>query len=172
MPIQQDKGGKWVQATISGTTFTADLTTLNELPNGSSDIKAAAFDSANKLVGLVRVPITITGSTVPVAPLNVTIQTPPLSSDLSMRITVLDEDWYQKNEDVVYASKVISHIGNLTFPTTIPLTSVKADSKCRVMVSVSQRVGNKDSILYTGLTKIKVEGGKNNNCTVELHRVQ
>ena len=179
LPIQKDKGGKWVEASISGKTFTAVLLpeTLKDLPNGLRDIKAGAFDLRGGTLAVTRVPVTVTGNTAVTAPLTVRIQkaatvTEPIPANASMSIIALDQTFWQKGEDVVYASKAVSPIGALQFPTNMPLVGVKAGAECRVEVYVYERVLNKDVLLYSGVGKVQVTGGTNNTCTVELRSPQ
>ena len=179
LPIQKDKGGKWVEASISGKTFTAVLPpeTLKDLPNGLRDIKAGAFSLAGGALAVTRVPVTVTGNTAVTAPLTVRIQkaatvTEPIPANASMSIIALDQTFWQKGEDVVYASKAVSPIGGLQFPTNMPLVGVKAGAECRVEVYVYERVLNKDVLLYSGVGKVQVTGGTNNTCTVELRSPQ
>ncbi len=179
LPIQKDKGGKWVDASINGNTFTAvlPLEALKDLPNGLRDIKAGAFSLAGGALAVTRVPVTVTGNTVATAPLTVRIQkaatvTEPIPANASMSIIALDQTFWQKGEDVVYASKAVSPIGALQFPTNMPLVGVKAGAECRVEVYVYERVLNKDVLLYSGVGKVQVTGGTNNTCTVELKSPQ
>ena len=179
LPIQKDKGGKWVEALINGKTFTAVLPpeTLKDLPNGLRDIKAGAFSLAGGALAVTRVPVTVTGNTAVTAPLTVRIQkaatvTEPIPANASMSIIALDQTFWQKGEDVVYASKAVSPIGALQFPTNMPLVGVKAGAECRVEVYVYERVLNKDVLLYSGVGKVQVTGGTNNTCTVELRSPQ
>ena len=176
LPIQKDKGGKWVQARINGTMFEADLPYLNELPNGLSDIKVGAFDILGRTVAVDRVPITIIGSSVTAAPLTVTIQPPPTpaSSNMAMSIVVLDEDLWQKGEDVIFASKVLDSIGAMYFPVTIPMGRIKAGGLCRVEVYIYEKgsVPKKNSLKYYGVEKKTINVGETNSCTVELRHAQ
>ena len=179
LPIQKDKGGKWVEASISGNTFTAVLPpeALKDLPNGLRDIKAGAFNLAGGALAVTRVPIIVTGNTVATAPLTVRIQkaatvTEPIPANASMSIIALDQAFFAHGEDVVYASKSISPIGALQFPTNMPLVGVKAGAECRVEVYVYERILNRDVLLYSGVGKVQVTGGTNNTCTVELRSPQ
>lgn len=179
LPIQKDKGGKWVEASISGNTFTAVLPpeALKDLPNGLRDIKAGAFNLAGGALAVTRVPIIVTGNTVATAPLTVRIQkaatvTEPIPANASMSIIALDQAFFAHGEDVVYASKAISPIGDLQFPTNMPLVGVKAGAECRVEVYVYERILNRDVLLYSGVGKVQVTGGTNNTCTVELKSPQ
>ncbi|MBM7022985.1 cadherin-like beta sandwich domain-containing protein [Treponema sp. Marseille-Q4523] len=180
LPIQKDKGGKWVQASISGNTFTAVLPpeTLKDLPNGLRDIKAGAFDLRGGTLAVTRVPITVTGNAaVTAAPVTVRIQkaatlTESIPANASMSIIALDQAFFEQGEDVVYASKALSPIGALQFPTNIPLAGVRAGIECRVLVYVYERVFNSDVLLYFGDGKVQVTGGTNNACTVELKKAQ
>lgn len=176
LPIQQDLGGKWVKAKIIGSTFEADLTSLGELPNGLSDIKAGAFDSLGRTIAVTRVPITITGSSVTAAPLIVTIQPPPasVSSNTAMSIVVLDEDLWQQNENIIFASKVLDSIGTMSFPLKIPMGSIKAGRKCRVEVYIYEKGSGqrKDSLKYYGVEKKNIEAGETNTCSVDLKYAQ
>ena len=179
LSIQKDKGGKWVDASINGKTFTAvlPLETLKDLPNGLRDIKAGAFDLRGGALAVTRVPVTVTGNTAVTAPLTVRIQkaatlTESIPANASMSIIALDQTFWQKGEDVVYASKAVSPIGALQFPTNMPLVGVKAGVECRVEVYVYERVLNKDVLLYSGVGKVQVTGGTNNTCTVELRSPQ
>ncbi len=179
LPIQKDKGGKWVEASISGNTFTAVLPpeALKDLPNGLRDIKAGAFNLAGGALAVTRVPIIVTGNTVATAPLTVRIQkaatvTEPIPANASMSIIALDQAFFAHGEDVVYASKSISPIGALQFPTNMPIVGVRAGAECRVEVYVYERVLNRDVLLYSGVGKVQVTGGTNNTCTVELRSPQ
>ena len=180
LPIQKDKGGKWVEASISGKTFTAVLLpeTLKDLPNGLRDIKAGAFDLRGGTLAVTRVPITVTGNAaVTAAPVTVRIQkaatlTESIPANASMSIIALDQAFFEQGEDVVYASKALSPIGALQFPTNIPLAGVRAGTECRVLVYVYERVLNRDVLLYFGDGKVQVTGGTNNACTVELKKAQ
>ena len=180
LPIQKDKGGKWVEASISGKTFTAVLPpeTLKDLPNGLRDIKAGAFDLRGGTLAVTRVPITVTGNAaVTAAPVTVRIQkaatlTESIPANASMSIIALDQAFFEQGEDVVYASKALSPIGALQFPTNIPLAGVRAGIECRVLVYVYERVLNRDVLLYFGDGKVQVTGGTNNACTVELKKAQ
>ncbi len=180
LPIQKDKGGKWVEASISGKTFTAVLPpeTLKDLPNGLRDIKAGAFDLRGGTLAVTRVPITVTGNAaVTAAPVTVRIQkaatlTESIPANASMSIIALDQAFFEQGEDVVYASKALSPIGALQFPTNIPLAGVRAGTECRVLVYVYERVLNRDVLLYFGDGKVQVTGGTNNACTVELKKAQ
>ena len=179
LPIQKDKGGKWVEASISGNTFTAVLPpeALKDLPNGLRDIKAGAFNLAGGALAVTRVPIIVTGNTVATAPLTVRIQkaatvTEPIPANASMSIIALDQAFFAHGEDVVYASKSISPIGALQFPTNMPIVGVRAGAECRVEVYVYERVLNRDVLLYSGVGKVQVTGGTNNTCTVELKSPQ
>ncbi len=179
LPIQKDKGGKWVEASISGNTFTAVLPpeALKDLPNGLRDIKAGAFNLAGGALAVTRVPIIVTGNTVATAPLTVRIQkaatvTEPIPANASMSIIASDQAFWRKGEDVVYASKSISPIGALQFPTNMPIVGVRAGAECRVEVYVYERVLNRDVLLYSGVGKVQVTGGTNNTCTVELKSPQ
>lgn len=179
LPIQKDQGGKWVEASISGNTFTAVLPpeALKDLPNGLRDIKAGAFNLAGGALAVTRVPIIVTGNTVATAPLTVRIQkaatvTEPIPANASMSIIASDQAFWRKGEDVVYASKAISPIGALQFPTNMPIVGVRAGTECRVEVYVYERVLNRDVLLYSGVGKVQVTGGTNNTCTVELKSPQ
>ncbi|WP_277055436.1 cadherin-like beta sandwich domain-containing protein [Treponema socranskii] len=179
LPIQKDKGGKWVEASINGNTFTAVLPpeALKDLPNGLRDIKAGAFNLAGGALAVTRVPIIVTGNTVATAPLTVRIQkaatvTEPIPANASMSIIALDQAFFAHGEDVVYASKSISPIGALQFPTNMPIVGVRAGAECRVEVYVYERVLNRDVLLYSGVGKVQVTGGTNNTCTVELKSPQ
>ena len=179
LPIQKDKGGKWVEASINGNTFTAVLPpeALKDLPNGLRDIKAGAFDLRGGTLAVTRVPITVTGNTVATAPLTVRIKkaatlTESISANASMSIIALDQAFFDQGEDVVYASKALTPIGALQFPTNIPLAGVRAGTECRVEVYVYERVLNRDVLLYSGVGKVQVTGGTNNTCTVELKSPQ
>ena len=179
LPIQKDKGGKWVEASINGNTFTAVLPpeALKDLPNGLRDIKAGAFDSRGGALAVTRVPIIVTGNTVATAPLTVRIQKAatviePIPANASMSIIASDQAFWRKGEDVVYASKAISPIGALQFPTNMPIVGVRAGAECRVEVYVYERVLNRDVLLYYGVGIQHVTGGTNNTCTVELKSPQ
>ena len=179
LPIQKDKGGKWVEARINGNTFTAVLPpeALKDLPNGLRDIKAGAFDSRGGALAVTRVPIIVTGNTVATAPLTVRIQKAatviePIPANASMSIIASDQAFWRKGEDVVYASKAISPIGALQFPTNMPIVGVRAGAECRVEVYVYERVLNRDVLLYYGVGIQHVTGGTNNTCTVELKSPQ
>ena len=179
LPIQKDKGGKWVEARINGNTFTAVLPpeALKDLPNGLRDIKAGAFDSRGGALAVTRVPIIVTGNTVATAPLTVRIQkaatvTEPIPANASMSIIASDQAFWRKGEDVVYASKAISPIDALQFPTNMPIVGVRAGAECRVEVYVYERVLNRDVLLYYGVGIQHVTGGTNNTCTVELKSPQ
>ena len=179
LPIQKDKGGKWVEASINGNTFTAVLPpeALKDLPNGLRDIKAGAFNLAGGALAVTRVPIIVTGNTVATAPLTVRIQkaatvTEPIPANASMSIIASDQAFWRKGEDVVYASKAISPIDALQFPTNMPIVGVRAGAECRVEVYVYERVLNRDVLLYYGVGIQHVTGGTNNTCTVELKSPQ
>ena len=179
LPIQKDKGGKWVEASINGKTFSAvlPLETLNELPNGLRDIKAGAFNFSGNAVAVTRVPVTVTGNPVATAPVYVTIKkaatvTGSIPANASMSIIALDQELWGKHEDVVYASKTVSPIGTLQFPTKIPLAGIKAGVECRVEVYIYERILNKDVLLYSGVEKVQVQAGAGNACTVELKSAQ
>ena len=179
LPIQKDKGGKWVEASINGKTFSAvlPLETLKELPNGLRDIKAGAFNFSGNAVAVTRVPVTVTGNPVATAPVYVTIKkaatvTGSIPANASMSIIALDQELWGKHEDVVYASKTVSPIGTLQFPTKIPLAGIKAGVECRVEVYIYERILNKDVLLYSGVEKVQVQAGSGNACTVELKSAQ
>ena len=141
------------------------------------DIKAGAFNLAGGALAVTRVPIIVTGNTVATAPLTVRIQkaatvTEPIPANASMSIIALDQAFFAHGEDVVYASKSISPIGALQFPTNMPIVGVRAGAECRVEVYVYERVLNRDVLLYSGVGKVQVTGGTNNTCTVELKSPQ
>ena len=183
LPIQKEKGGKWEQARISGDTFTAvlPLSALSTLPNGARDIKAGAFNVRSAPVAVTRVPVTIMGNAdISVAQVTVTIEPPldkenkpiPIPANASMRIYALDDDLWGKGEDVVFASQSISSLNDMNFPARIPLSGIKAGGKCRVEVYVYEKVGKKDSLLYSGVKTVQVNAEQNNSCTVALKHAQ
>ena len=177
LPIQKDKGGKWVQASISGKTFTAVLPpeTLKDLPNGLRDIKAGAFKNiggTDVAVAIARVPVIVTGNSAATAPFAVRVKkavTESIPSDAVMSIIVLDSELWRKGEDIVYASTV-TPIGSLHFPTEISLAGVKAGVDCRVEVYIFEKDhNNKDVLKYYDIKMdVPVNAGQSNKCEVEL----
>ena len=141
------------------------------------DIKAGAFNFSGNAVAVTRVPVTVTGNPVATAPVYVTIKkaatvTGSIPANASMSIIALDQELWGKHEDVVYASKTVSPIGTLQFPTKIPLAGIKAGVECRVEVYIYERILNKDVLLYSGVEKVQVQAGSGNACTVELKSAQ
>lgn len=174
LPIQQKLDGKWVQATVNGNTFRAvlPLDTLKELPNGFRDIKAGAFNIRGTAVAIKRVPVTIIGSAVTTAPVTVKIKSSfNIPANASISITALDEKLFQKNEDVVFANKEIP-VGNMIFPTAIPLYGIPVGHECRVEVYVYEKIFGKDTLLYSGVAKIDVQAGGQNPCELTLKQAQ
>lgn len=176
LPIQSSKGGKWVQADITGTSFSAvlPLDVLKDIPNGSRDIKVMAINSGNQPIAVARVPVTIQGNPALTAPVTVQINAPfAIPSTATMSIVALDQKlWIDNGESVIFASKVIKPIGSIQFPTKIQLPGITAGRECRVEVNVYEHILGKDVLLYYDVVTVQVEGGKNNMCTATLKRAQ
>jgi len=175
LPIQQDKGGKWVKATItSSTTFKAVLpkATLNDLPNGLRDIKAGAFTIQGAALALTRVPITIIGNSAATATVTVTIKSDfTIPANASMSITALDEALYSKGENVVFASNELP-VRGISFPTDVPLCGIPVGHECRVEVYVYENILGRDVLLYYGVEKLPVRTGGQNSCELTLKQAQ
>lgn len=174
LPIQLEKGGKWVKADVSGNTFNVvlPLDALKELPNGLRDIKVGAFNIHNNAVAIKRVPVTVAGNTIPTAPVTVKINSPfNIPANASMSIIALDETWYQKGEDVIFASKNIP-VKNMSFPTNIPLYGIPVGHECRVEVYVHELILGKETLLYSEVVKLSVQQGSQNHCELTLKHAQ
>ena len=190
LPIQQKKGGKWIKAAITGTTFKAVIPQdiLKELPNGHRDIKAAAFDIRGANLATHAVPVVITGNSVAVAPVLVKIdnrvevkngagevlrtETLSIPANATVSIYALDEEAWGKGEDVVFASKIIAPISDTQFPMRVPLVGITAGRECRVEVYIYEKVLGKDSLLYSGVGKVLVQAGQQNLCELTLMNAQ
>lgn len=176
LPIQEKNNGKWVKATVTGHTFRALVPSLNELPNGERDVKVGAFAISGQTLAVKRVPIKITGSSVPFASLTVTVKNPDaymMPAGAVMSVLVSDEDQWQKSEDVILGNKTVSSIAGNRFPMSIGLKGIKAQGTvCRVDVQVYERVGNKDVLKYYGVVKSTVATGQSNTCEVDLKIAQ
>ncbi|EPF26054.1 hypothetical protein HMPREF1221_01557 [Treponema socranskii subsp. paredis ATCC 35535] len=176
LPIQEKNNGKWVKATVTGHTFRALVPSLNELPNGERDVKVGAFAISGQTLAVKRVPIKITGSSVPFASLTVTVKNPDaymMPAGAVMSVLVSDENQWQKSEDVILGNKTVSSIAGNRFPMSIGLKGIKAQGTvCRVDVQVYERVGNKDVLKYYGVVKSTVATGQSNTCEVDLKIAQ
>ena len=175
LPIQMEKGGKWVQAELTGsTTFKAvlPLDALKELPNGLRDIKAGAFNIQGLAVGVTRVPVTITGNTVPTATVKVTIKSEfTIPANATMSIVAVDDEWWAKQEDVVFVSNELP-VSGISFPTDIPLCGIPVGRKCRIDVYIHEKIFGKDTLLYYGTVTDFETAASGNNCTINLKAAQ
>ena len=175
LPIQQEKGGKWVKAVITGsTTFKAVLpkAALSDLPNGLRDIKAGAFTIQGTAAALTRVPVTITGNSTPTATVIATIKSSfTIPANASMSIVALDQALYGKGEDVVFASNELP-VRGMSFPTNIPLCGIPVGHECRVEVYIHEKILGRDVLLYYGVEKLLVQAGVQNSCELTLKQAQ